>query len=35
MSSKKRRNFTEEFKKEAIQLLEENGYSLKEASDVL
>ena len=35
MSSKKRRTFTDEFKKGAIQLLEEKGYSLKEASDAL
>lgn len=35
MSSKKRRTFTDEFKREAVQLLEEKGYSLKEASEAL
>ena len=35
MSSGKRRTFSDEFKKDAVQLLEDKGYSLKEASDSL
>ena len=35
MSSRKRRTFSDEFKKGAVQLFEDKGYSLKEASDSL
>lgn len=35
MSSRKRRTFSDEFKKDAVQLLENKGYSLKEASESL
>lgn len=35
MSTGKRRSFTDEFKKEAVQLIESKGYTLKEASEAL
>ena len=35
MSNSKRRTFSDEFKKEAVQLIEEKGYTLKEASEAL
>ncbi len=35
MSTGKRRTFSDDFKKEAVQLIEEKGYTLKEASDAL
>lgn len=35
MSTGKRRTFSDDFKKEAVQLIEEKGYTLKEASEAL